>query len=186
MIDRSIRITAVLAMILKGASILFGQFAFPLLIYYSGFLGMNNMGDYSEGVMYYIIRTFIGGVFSLSLFLVFGILLIAASKSSNEKPGMEIAAIVMVAGVSPIIGLITQIFLTYFVSREMTGYALAANSSLSTVAAAFSIIGSAATTLLIISATISICRKKFVIPMEYDRGIGVNEEYTSSDMGGFY
>lgn len=185
MIDRSIRITATVALILEVAFTLLGRFAIPVLIFFSGSFG-GSLRDYSDGFMYYITRNFIGGSILLVTILIFAILLINASKNRNESIGMEIAAMVIVGIALPIVNTIINVFSNYLVVRNLSMGGISASSMLSQISSFFGIVHSAAVFLLFISCTISICRKKFVIPLEYEKGIGVNEEYNTTDIGSYY
>ena len=187
--SRAIRITALVSMILYGVYVLVGRFAVPFMVYFSGFLGRSFVaGNNSEGLTYYIVQTFFGSMFMLVFYLVYCILLINASKNRNEKIGLEISCLVLMGGAFPIVSLLRNIFGVYFINQilGLSSESLYVNSTMNTIGSMFGLLATIASILLVVSATISICRKKFVIPMEYAQGIGVNDEFTSVEMGGYY
>lgn len=187
MIDRAIRTTAIISLVLEIVFTLLGRFAFPIMIFYSsGYPGKSLQGGYSDGITYYISRNFIGSFLLLTAFIIFAVLLISTSKSNNEKIGMEIAAMAVTGIGLPVLNMIVSTLSTYAITARLSIEAIAANNVLGQAASYFGIINSAAILLLFISCTISICRKKYVIPLEYERGIGVNEEYNTADPGSYY
>ena len=185
--SRAIRITAIVALVLEAAYVIIGRFAGPLLVYFSGFLGSSYIGSgMSAGLSLYIVEIFVTSMVRLVFFLVFCILLISTSKTRNEKTGLEITGLVIIGGVFPLLSLIINIIVTYVIGRSYSVSFYGIRSSLNAVSSMFGVVSSAATIMFVVSSTISICRKKFMIPVEYANGIGVNDEFSSVEMGGYY
>ena len=173
--ERPIRMTALLALIFQVAFIGFGRFLLPLLA--TTTISMLSL----EGEYAYLAMTFASAFLYLIIYVLFFVLLVYASKNRGEKIGMEIACIVVIGVVLPLLQLIVTTFERLYLTSMRGADWLATYNVMASAASILSFVSSASFILLVISATISICRKKFVIPLEYEKGYEINDEYNTQE-----
>ena len=177
--SKAIKVTAIVAVIMQVVNFLVGRFGIPLgALFMSGNYYNGNMG--TNGIFVYIVYAFFTGIIILFVYLAFMILLINASNSKSENAALEITGIIILSVVVPLIGTLVSVGFSYFFNIGNLGSAMDYSSLalLRSYSSFGSIISGPSSVMMIISMVISLCRKKYVIPLEYEKGYGVSEEYT--------
>ncbi len=174
--EKAIRVTAILALVIQVAYIAFGRFMLPLIAASATPYVTFNM----DGQLVYLAYTFGSSFVYLTAFVLFMVLLLFAAKNRGEKIGMEIACIVVTTVVIPLLNSAVAWFERLYLAT-MRSEIYATVNVMNTYESFLSMLNMVSMILLVISCTISICRKKFVIPLEYDKGYGVNDEYNSRE-----
>lgn len=166
--EKSIKITAVLAFAAEILYVVVGRIIVPIV---GGIIFGNKMLSYSEnpiltmleGIGAYLLVSLLGIIVPI-LFLAFMIMLISASKSVKRGIVPEIAGIIVMGALLPIIKTIFGFIIASSVLRIM--YAINWDDSfpiynmMNNYGGFLSILSTFALVLIIISFTVSICRKK--------------------------
>lgn len=169
--EKSIKITAILSGVLYTLSSVFSSVLMPIfVIFYRGYGGFD-----SEGAAVIAALSVFRGFLAIVVMIIFMILMIHASDSMNEGIGVEVTGLVLIGGLGSVFSLIGHFILTYF-SRFWGAEIYAGIAAVNNAQSFVSPIISAAITLLIASFVISICRKKVVIPLLYDKGLVETDE----------
>ncbi|MBQ6639168.1 MAG: hypothetical protein IJH82_11075 [Lachnospiraceae bacterium] len=182
--SKTIRVTAIVAVVIEVIYQIVGRFAVPYVVY---LMNMSNLigtsiGGYSardeNGVLIYLIFAMITGVASLFVMLLFMILLMNAANSKNESIVMEICGLIFCAFLPSLLSVFISYGLSFFVARVFSNaLAYGQYTTLSSGSSFLGFLHTAAIMLMVISFACSICRKKYVLPLEYEKGIGVEDEY---------
>lgn len=168
--SKTIRITAILGLLMYIGYIFFGKIIIPAAI--AMFSGRNYFLNGSAVGMYVGVQ-FIGFIPAV-VFIVYSILALVAANSDRTGIGMEISGLALTAVIHPILAGIVAIFLNIFLYRgtgvllvkpnlAYTGYTL-----LNTYSSYLNTFGVIARFLLVISLVVSACRKKTLEPIPYE------------------
>ena len=178
--SKAIKVTAIVAVVMQVVYFLLGRFGIPVG---SFFLFSNSYYSSREGLLVYLIYAFFSGIIMVFVYVVFMILLINASNSRSENIAPEIVGIVMLAAVIPLLSSAASLGFSYFYNIMSIGTAadFATIAELRNYSAFGSLFSGPSSILLIISLTMSLSRKKFLIPLEYEKGYGVSEEFTGGE-----
>ena len=179
--SKSIKTLAILSVVLEVAYIVFGRFVIPFAIFFFGqgskwFPMTTKIGD--EGVLLYSVMAFVTGFALIFLHAIYMILLMNAANGKSEKIAMEVSGIIICTVLPIVMSSIISLLLRYFINAFIGSAASMSQYSLMTTYASFlGFLQSISRIVLIISFSFSICRKKFVLPLEYEKGYGVEDEY---------
>ena len=173
---KAIRIFAILAIVFEALYLLIGKLAGPYISYLLYAPGGRTLSMNEGAVAMYYLEALVEGALLMLVFLSIAILMIAVSNSKNEKIGLEIASYVVLEAVLPLLTFGTGMIFKLIESRTMGADLYGSVAILNSGAAYLGFIGSLASFSLLVSITMSLCRKKFVLPLEYELGIGVQED----------
>ena len=176
---KTIRITAIIAFALKVLQVIAGDVLIPLIteIIYS-----NKALSYSSepvkelliSMGIYFVTVIIGLVIPL-LYLGFMFALIAASKSQKSGIALEVLGLICMGLVIPVISLVSSIIFTPVISRLLSNWGSADSFVIYTVMRSsggyLSVLGTISLVLLIVSFTVSLCRKKWARDDEFEKGM---------------
>ena len=165
--EKSIKITAVLAVVSELAYVIIGRILIPLV---GGIIYGNSLLSYSnnpvlilEGMgAYYLVS--LAGIIIPILYIVFMIMLIGASKSINRSIVPEVLGIIVMGAVMPILTLIFNLIVSASIYRILMiinwDDSLPIYNMMGAYGGFLSILSTIALVLITISFTVSICRKK--------------------------
>ena len=176
---KALRITAVVAAAMQLFYWIIGRIVGPIVLaplFYGGG-GMFLRTSDSDLVGYIVFQLIMGG-FVFLVYLLFSILMIYQAGGKSEKIGVEIAGYVILCIVIPIINTVAGTVMSIVMSRMRSAVYLGLVSSLNTVTGYLSFLNGFAYVAIIISITLSVSNKKFVIPLEYELGRGIETEET--------
>ncbi|MBP5530022.1 MAG: hypothetical protein J6X80_08235 [Lachnospiraceae bacterium] len=174
-----IKITAIIAFVLEVLYALFGRFLIPVI---SGIIYSNRVLSYSSepvkmlliAIGVYMVVAIIGLVIPL-IYLGFMFALIAASKSAKAGIGLEICGITVMGLVLPVLsriaGIVGTPLIANLVLRWGSADAYGIYSTMNSSGAFLSVFGTVALVLIIVSFTVSLCRKKWARDDEFEKGI---------------
>jgi hypothetical protein len=153
---------AIIAGILYTLSTFFASVLMPF------FLIISYRYDW-EGIALGVALSIFKGLASITIMIVFMILMIHASNSMSESIGVEVTGLVFYGGLSTLMALIFN-FALVFVNRYWGTSAIASFAAVNNAQSVVAPIVTASTILMVASFVTSICRKKVVIPLLYDKG----------------
>ena len=161
--EKSIRVTAIVSGILYTLAGFFANVIMPffVIIYYRY--------DW-EGVAVGAALSIFKGLAAITIMIVFMVLMIHASNSMSENIAVEVTGLVLTGGLAPLASLLIS-FAMMFINRFWGMETIASISAVTNAGSLVAPIISVAHVLLIASFVISICRKKVVIPLLYDKGL---------------
>ena len=173
--EKAIRITAIVSAVLQILYLIIGRLLGGIVL--GPLLTHMPMGAEEEGIAYYLIsQILIGGTIAL-IYFIFMVLMIFASKGKSEKIGGEIAGLLIIGFLLSIVSGVASFVVNYFINITGSGAAVVGTfASMSSGASFFGWIHGASFLLMIVSLTMSLCRKKFVIPLELELGYGAEDE----------
>lgn len=168
--SKTVKITAILGMVMYLGYIFIGKIIVPFAI---GLLSRQSRYITGTSVAIYIGVQMIGLV-SFIVFIVFSILAIVSSNSNSSSIGGEVAGLILLDAIHPILAGIVALILTFTMYRGLgmmlprpqdgyTGYSLLANYS-----NYLAPMGVMARFLLTIALVTAACRKKTLAPIPYE------------------
>ncbi len=176
---KAIRITAVIAMIAQLCYLIFGRLVGPLVVspLFNSRSSALLMGNDTALVTYIIIQVVMGGIVLLA-YVLFGIIMIFQADGKSEKIVPEIISLVFLCAIIPLLSTGGSYLTNLIFSQTKGAMYLATFSLLNSGIAFFGFIQTISYLGIIMSITMSICNKKFVIPLEYELGRGIETEET--------
>ena len=166
--EKSIKITAVLAVVSELAYVIIGRIIVPLI---GGIIYGNRILSFSsnpvltmlEGMGTYYLVSFAGIIIPI-LYIAFMLMLIAASKSTKRGIVPEVIGIIVMGAVMPILRLIFNLIVSTSIYRILITInwddSFPIYNMMGTYGGFLSILSTFALVLITISFTVSICRKK--------------------------
>lgn len=172
--SKTIRITALLAVILKVTFILVGQIILPIVfLLLSGMKTAGNVADIFAGLGAYFGMHTIDFVFS-AVFVVMCVLTILAAKSRDDKIIGEIIGLIVVGVVLPLLSTIGALVTNVFVTRSIisvSSYAYSNYALLNSYSGLLSGLNTTALVLYVFATSASVCRKKWSRDEEFEKEI---------------
>ena len=177
--NKEIRITAVIAMIAQLCYLIFGRLVGPLVVspLFNSRSSAMLMGNDTALVTYIIIQVVMGGIVLLA-YVLFGIIMIFQADGKSEKIVPEIISLVFLCAIIPLLSTGGSYLTNLIFSQTKGAMYLATFSLLNSGIVFFGFIQTISYLGIIMSITMSICNKKFVIPLEYELGRGIETEET--------
>jgi len=175
---KTIKITAIIAFALQALYALVGKFIVPIV---SGIIYSNRSLSYSSepvvtllvGMGAYFVVAIIGLIVPL-LYLGFMFALISASKSEKTGIALEVLGICLFGLALPLITELIRIPALPLISRVTTNLGSVDSFSIFNIMSAsggyLSVLGTVSLVLIIISFTVSLCRKKWGSDDEFEQG----------------
>lgn len=175
--SKVIKTTAIIAVIMQIVHFVIGRFGVPIGLY---LLGTGRMPSSTQGMFVYLIYNFFSGIIMIFIYVVFMILLLNAAGGKSENIAMEIVGIVLLSVVIPLVMSLVSLGFTYIYNYFGAASAvdMATISQLNSYSSIGSLFTGPSSVLMVLSMAFSISRKKFVIPLEYEKGYGVSDDYT--------
>ena len=170
---KAIRIFAIISVVMEVLYLIVGRLLGPFLVMPLFYSGRDLGGD--SAAIYVLSGLISGGVIAL-IYVAYMVLLIFAASGNSEKLGIEISGYVVLGIILPVFNMIYSIFFNLIVGTVLSAAEVGTTSLLNSGSAFFSVMSSVAHLLMIIALTMSLCRKKFVIPLEYELGIGIEQD----------
>ena len=172
--EKAIRITAIVSTVLQILYLFLGRLLGGVVL--GPALTRIPVGASEQGIAYYLIsQIIIGGAFVL-IYAIFMVLMIYASKGKSEKIGVEITGFIVIGLFLSVANGLISIAMNYIVGITTSASTISTYSSMTSGSSFFGWINAASSLLMIISLAMSLCRKKFVIPLEFELGYDVEDE----------
>ena len=176
---KAIRITAVIAMVAQLCYLIFGRLVGPLVVspLFNSRGSALLMGNDTAMITYIIIQVVSGGIILL-VYVLFGIIMIFQADGKSEKIVPEIISLVFLCAIIPLLTTAGNYLTNIIISRTKGAMYITTFSLLNSGIAFFGFIQTISYLGIIMAITMSICNKKFVIPLEYELGRGIETEET--------
>lgn len=175
---KTIRIMAIVSAILNLVYWIIGRMLGPLVIA-PLMVGGRGAMLFTESTLatFLIYQLIMGGITFLG-YVMFAVLMFFQAEGKNEKIYPEIIGMIVLCAILPIINYAGSMILNIGTGRMQSAMFMSAISSYNSAIAFFGFISTASYLAIIMSFTMSICNKKFVLPLEYELGRGIETEQT--------
>ncbi len=166
--EKAIKVTAIVSAVIYTIATIFGSILMPMFLavaykYY--------WGDISIPVVLSIFK----GCVLITVMIIFMILMIHASSTMSENIAAEVCGLIWFGGLCPLTAFLYR-FVNLYITMEYGNDIVVSLSVLNNANSFVAPFVSIAIMLMISAFVTSICRKKELIPVLYDKGLIVSDE----------